>query len=63
MITVFILITEIRSIWEKADAKQRRQAEKVAALAGNVLTKDICHVLKEAFTEAIITAKEKEKEK
>ena len=61
IITVFILVTEIRSIWEKADAKQRRQAGKVAALAGTVLSKDMCHVLKEALTEAIITAKEKEK--
>ena len=57
LITVFILITEIRSIWEKADAKQRRQAIKSAALLGSVLNKDM---LKEAFTEALINAKEKE---
>lgn len=57
LITVFILITEIRSIWEKADAKQLRQAAKSAALIGSVLNKDM---LKDAFTEALITAKEKE---
>lgn len=57
LITVFILITEIRSIWEKADEKQLRQAAKSAALIGSVLNKDM---LKDAFTEALITAKEKE---
>ena len=53
----FSFLTEIRSIWEKADAKQLRQAAKSAALIGSVLNKDM---LKDAFTEALITAKEKE---
>lgn len=60
LITVFILVTEIRSIWEKADAKQIRQAGKTAALIGSVLSKDI---LKEAFTEALISSKNKENKK
>lgn len=60
IIAVFILVTEVRSIWEKADAKQIRQAGKTAALIGSVLSKDI---LKEAFTEALISAKNKENKK
>jgi hypothetical protein len=57
IVAVFILVTEVRSIWEKADAKQRRQAGKAAAMIGSVLNKDM---LKEAFTEALINAKDKE---
>lgn len=57
IVAVFILVTEVRSIWEKADAKQRRQAGKAAAMIGSVLNKEM---LKEAFTEALINAKDKE---
>lgn len=57
IVAVFILVTEARSIWEKADAKQRRQAGKAAALIGSVLNKEM---LKDAFTEALVSAKEKE---
>lgn len=58
IVAVFILVTEFRSIWEKADAKQRRQAGKAAALLGSVLNKEM---LKEALTEVLISAKDKEK--
>lgn len=57
IVAVFILVTEFRSIWEKADAKQRRQAGKAAALIGSVLNKEM---LKDALTEVLISAKEKE---
>ena len=57
IVAVFILVTEVWSIWEKADAKQRRQAGKAAAMIGSVLNKEM---LKEAFTEALINAKDKE---
>lgn len=57
IVAVFILVTEVRSIWEKADAKQRRQAGKAAAMIGSVLNKEM---LKEAFTEALINTKDKE---
>ena len=55
--TIFILVTEILSIWEKAEAKQRRQAGKTAELIGSVFNKES---LKEAFTQALIDAKDKE---
>lgn len=56
IVAVFILVTEVRSIWEKADAKQRRQAGKTAELIGRVINREL---LKEAFTEALIDIKEK----
>lgn len=57
IVAVFILVTEVRSIWEKADAKQRRQAGKTAELIGSIINRES---LKEAFTQAIIEAKNKE---
>lgn len=57
IVAVFILVTEVRSIWEKADAKQRRQAGKTAELISSIINKES---LKEAFTQAIIEAKDKE---
>lgn len=57
IVVIFILVTEVLSIWEKAEAKQRRQAGKTAELIGNVFNKES---LKEAFTQALIDAKEKE---
>lgn len=60
IVAVFILVTEVRSIWEKADAKQRREAGKAAALIGSIINKES---LKEAFTEALINVKEKEEQK
>lgn len=57
IIAVFILVTEVRSIWEKADAKQRRQAGKTAELLGKVINKD---TLVEAFTQALVNSKSKE---
>lgn len=57
IVAIFILITEVRSIWEKADAKQRRQAGKAAALISSVLNKEM---LKDALTEVLINAKNKE---
>ena len=57
IVAVFILITEVRSIWEKADAKQRRQAGKAAALIGSVLNKEM---LKDALTEVLVSSKNKE---
>lgn len=57
IVAVFILVTEVRSIWEKADAKQRRQAGKAAELIGSIINRES---LKEAFTQAIIEAKDKE---
>lgn len=60
IVAVFILVTEVRSIWEKADAKQRRQAGRTAALIGSILNKES---LKAAFTEALIDIKEKEESK
>lgn len=59
IVAVFILVTEVRSIWEKADAKQRRQAGKTAELISSIINKES---LKEAFTQAIIEAKDKEEE-
>lgn len=50
IVTVFILITEVRSIWEKADAKQRRQASKTADMIGKVVTQK---VLEDALTNAL----------
>lgn len=57
IIAVFILVTEVRSIWEKADAKQRRQAGKAAQLIGSVFNKEM---LKDALSEVLISAKDKE---
>ena len=37
---IFILFTEVLSIWEKADAKQRRQAGKTAEMIGKAITKE-----------------------
>lgn len=59
IVAVFILVTEVRSIWEKADAKQRRQAGRTAEMIGKVINKEL---LKEALTEALINSKEKEKQ-
>lgn len=55
LVAVFILVTEIRSIWEKADAKQRRQAGKTAQLMGSIINKEM---LAEALTDAIKITKE-----
>lgn len=60
IVAVFILVTEVRSIWEKADAKQRRQAGKAAELIGSIINRES---LKEAFTQAIIESKDKEENK
>lgn len=57
IVAIFILVTEVRSIWEKADAKQRRQAGKAAQLIGSVLNKEM---LKDALTEVLVSAKDKE---
>lgn len=57
IVAVFILVTEVRSIWEKADAKQRRQAGKTAQLISSVLNKEM---LKDALTEVLVSAKNKE---
>lgn len=58
VISIFILVTELRSVWEKADKKQRKRAAESAALVGTLFNKDI---LRDAFTEALISAsKEKE---
>ena len=57
IVAVFILVTEVRSIWEKADAKQRRQAAKSIDLLSSIVSKES---LKEAFTQALIEAKDKE---
>lgn len=58
IISVFILVTEVRSIWEKADAKQRRQANKTAQLVSKVLTKDI---LTDVLANAIKKVQEEKK--
>lgn len=58
IVTVFILITEVRSIWEKADAKQRRQAIKTADMIGKVVTQK---VLEDALTNALSNAMNKKK--
>lgn len=60
IVAVFILVTEGLSIWEKADAKQRRQAGKTAELIGSALNKEM---LKDALTEVLISAKNKEEKK
>lgn len=60
IVAVFILVTEVRSIWEKADAKQRRQAGKAAELIGSVFNKEM---LKDALSEVLISAKKKEDNK
>ena len=57
IVAVFILVTEVRSIWEKADAKQRRQAGKTAEMISKVINKEI---LADALTHALVDAKEKE---
>lgn len=57
IVAVFILVTEGRSIWEKADAKQRRQAAKSIDLLSSIVSKES---IKEAFTQALIEAKDKE---
>lgn len=57
IVAVFILVTEVLSIWEKANAKQRRQAGKTAELLGKVINKD---TLVEAFTQALVDSKNKE---
>ena len=59
LVAVFILITEGRSIWEKADAKQRRQAAKSGRLLGNILNKE---ALREAVVEAMNENESKNKE-
>ena len=60
IVAVFILVTEGRSIWEKADAKQRRQAAKSIDLLSSLINQES---LKEAFTEVLIEAKDKEEKK
>lgn len=55
IVAIFILVTEVRSIWEKADAKQRRQAGKTAALIGSVFNKEM---LKDTLTEVLVSVKE-----
>ena len=57
IVAVFILVTEVRSIWEKADAKQRRQAGKTAEMISKVINKEI---LADALTHALVDATEKE---
>lgn len=57
IVAVFILVTEVRSIWEKADAKQRRQAGKAAELIGSVINKEM---LRDALTEVLVSGKGKE---
>lgn len=57
IVAVFILVTEVRSIWEKADAKQRRQAGKTAEMIGKVINKE---TLAEVIKETLINTKEKE---
>ena len=60
LVAVFILVTEGRSIWEKADAKQRRAAAKSARLMGSLFTKDS---LRDAFTEALVEASKRKEDK
>lgn len=54
---IFILFTEALSIWEKADAKQRRQAGKTAEMIGKAITKE---TLNEAVRQALININKKE---
>ena len=54
---IFILFTEVLSIWEKADAKQRRQAGKTAEMIGKAITKE---TLNEAVRQALININKKE---
>lgn len=60
IIAVFILVTEVRSIWEKADAKQRREAGKTAELIGKVISRE---AIREVVSEAWVQLREKEKER
>ena len=54
---IFILVTEVLSIWEKADAKQRKQASKTAEMIGKAINKE---TLSEAIKQALVSTKEKE---
>ena len=60
LMAAFILVTEGRSIWEKADAKQRRAAAKSARLMSSLFTKDS---LRDAFTEALVEAAKRKEDK
>ncbi len=57
IVAIFILVTEVLSIWEKADAKQRKQAGKTAEMIGKAINKE---TLSEAIRQALSSTKEKE---
>lgn len=57
IISVFICVTEIRSIWEKAEDKHRRDMFKTAEMISKLIDKES---LKTAISEAIVSAKDKE---
>jgi hypothetical protein len=54
IIAVFICVTEIRSVWEKAEAKHRREIIKTAEFLSKCINKDD---LKTAITEALTDAR------
>ena len=56
IMSVFICVVEIRSIWEKADRKQRNDAIKTAEFIGNLLKKDSS--FKEAILEILKSSKD-----
>ena len=48
-ISLLLLATELRSVWEKADKKQRADALRTAQALGAILDKDFIHAaLREA---------------
>jgi len=60
ILALFLCVTEIRSIWEKAEDKQRRNAGKTAEMFLSMLDKQ---ELVKAFTDALISIKDKKEEK
>lgn len=58
ILAIFILITEVLSIWEKADAKQHKQMDKTTKMISKILNRGI---LTDVLVEAIKKAKEEGK--
>lgn len=58
ILAVFILVTEVLSIWEKADAKQHKQMDKTTKMISKILNRGI---LTDVLVEAIKKAKEEGK--
>lgn len=58
IISVFICVVEIRSVWEKADSKQRNEAVRTAEMIVHFINKD--NTFKEAVMELLKSPQQKD---